>query len=212
MPFRKKQDKKENQNADPVLILEKIRYFCSYRERSEKEAEIKLRLMKVPPAKINGILNQLREEGFISDERFARSFIRGKWKINQWGRIKISFELRSRSIPEKFITKALEEIDEETYRELLKGMIRKKAGEIRVKTEKSGVLTHIQDSPGKKNGVKTIRNAAKTRKDAFETGHTVQKENISKKTLNIRDKIFNFALGKGYEPDLIYEILHELKI
>ena len=173
MTYRKRENVKGHSDPDPELILEKIRYFCSYRERSEKETELKLKSMLVPYVKVKGILNQLREEGFISDERYARAFVRGKWRVNQWGKIRITFELRSRNIPDKLISTALEEIGTDAYREVLDKVIRKKAAGLRPK----------------------------------------QKEkNNTRKILNVRDKLFNFALGKGYESDLIREILDELKI
>ncbi|MCX6282273.1 MAG: regulatory protein RecX [Bacteroidetes bacterium] len=116
---------------------------------------------------------QLREEGFISDERFARAFVRGKWRVNHWGRIKITFELRARKIPESLIREALVEIDADTYRETLRELTEKKAKDIRLQK---------------------------------------REKNNSGKNLNLRDKLFNFALGKGYESDLVREILDELKI
>ena len=173
MPFRGRGTYTGSQNPDPVLILEKIRHFCSYRERSEKEVEMKLKTMKVPLAKTKSILNQLRDEGYISDERFARAFVRGKWRVNHWGRIRIIFELRTKKIPEKLITTALEEISEDSYQTILKELIMKKAAEL-IQKHKEG--------------------------------------NNYRKTLNFRDKIFNFALGKGYEFNLIHEILDELEI
>ena len=173
MPASNKQDDNGSLIHDHALTLEKIRYFCSYRERSEKEAGLKLKAMLVPSAKVKGILNQLREEGFISDERFARAFVRGKWRVNHWGRVKITFDLRGKRIPEKLISAALEEIDENVYRKILEELIRKKTAELRPKQ---------------------------------------REKNNSGKTLNLRDKLFNFASGKGYESDLIREILDELTI
>lgn len=164
---------RENQVPDSVLLLEKIRYFCSYRERSEKEAELKLRALKAPPGKIKSIIELLKEEGFLSDERYARAFVRGKFRVNRWGRIKIAFELRAKKIPEKLVAKALSEIDEDAYLAQVREMIEKKANDIR---------------------------------------RQKKEENNSGKKLNTRDKIFNFALGKGYEYDLIRQILDELKI
>jgi len=157
---------------DPALTLEKIRYFCSYRERSETEAELKLRSMQVPALKIRDILKGLREEGFISDERFARAFVRGKWRVKRWGRLRITYELRQKKIPEKLIAKAMEEIDEDEYIEVLAEVIRKKAATLH---------PHAGE------------------------------ENKSGKKLNLKDKLFNFALGKGYEYDLVKEIIEDLK-
>ena len=173
MAFRNRNIRQGTKSSDPDLILEKIRYFCSFRERSETEVWQKLRAMQLPAAKICNILGQLKEEGFISDERFARAFVRGKWRVNHWGRVKITFGLRGMRIPEKLIVFALEEIDDNAYRNILEELIRKKSAKLRPKQ-------------GEKNN--------------------------SGKTLNFRDKLFNFALGKGYEYDLIREILDELKI
>lgn len=173
MAMRNFRPEKPGQPPDPLVLLEKIRHFCSYRERSEKEAELKLRALQAPPGKIRGILEQLRAEGFISDQRFARAFARGKWKVNRWGRLKITFELRAKKIPDRLIREAMEVIDEDSYRLVLGELIEKKAKAIR---------------PQKKE------------------------ENKSGKTLNLRDKLFNFALGKGYEYDLVKEILDELNI
>ncbi|MEI6885242.1 MAG: regulatory protein RecX [Bacteroidota bacterium] len=164
---------KDPSEYDHSLTLEKIRYFCSYRERSEKEAELKLRALQAPPGKIKSIIELMKEEGFLSDERYARAFVRGKFRVNHWGRIKIAFELRARKIPEKMIAKAMSEIDEDAYLAQLGEMIEKKVNDIR---------------------------------------RQKKEENISVKKLKTRDKLFNFALGKGYEHDLIRQILDELKI
>ena len=175
-PVNKQEERKKGVvsfASDPSLVLEKIRYFCSYRERSEKEVELKLKSLQVPAGKVRGILSQLSKEGFISDERFARAFVRGKWRVNKWGRIRITFELRARRIPEKLIISALKEIDEDSYLLVLGDLISKKAKDIR---------------PLKKG------------------------ELNSGKPLNFRDKLFTFALGKGYETDLILKTLDELKI
>ncbi len=163
----------KNHIPDPDKILEKMRYFCSYRERSLKETELKLRALQLPQGKIKGILEQLSEEGLLSDDRFARAFVRGKWRVNHWGRIKITYELRAKQIPGRTITAALDEIEEDFYHMQLRDLMVKKDKDIR---------------------------------------QNKKKENKSGKTLNFRDKLFNFALGKGYEHDLIREILDELKI
>lgn len=75
-------------------------------------------------------MKQLKEEGFIDDQRFARSFVRGKLRGNKWGRIRITCELRAKKIPETIISEALQEIGEEEYLELIRSLIKKKSGEI----------------------------------------------------------------------------------
>ena len=151
--------------ADPSLVLQKIRYFCSYQERCIREVEQKLKEWAVQQKKITVLINQLQREGYLNEERFAKSFTSGKYRINRWGRQKIEFELQKRGIPELMIQEGLLEIGEEDYRKTLKEMIVRKKNEIK---------------PGAE--------------------------------VNIREKIINFAYGKGFEIDLILGIVKELKI
>jgi regulatory protein len=90
----------------------------------------KLAQWKVSPQKINRIKNQLKREGFLDDERFARIFVRGKFHINKWGRIKIRYELKSRAIPEPIITRAMAEISEDDYLRTIRELILRKKSEI----------------------------------------------------------------------------------
>ena len=179
--------------ADAEVLLEKIRYFCSYRERSEKETVQKLKSMKLPFPKITSIIKQLKNEGFIDDERFARAFVRGKWRVNHWGRTRIAYELRAKGMPEKIIKPALEEIEKEDYRQGLIEIVRKYVTK--------DVRKYVRKDVGK--GAKNMGKVVVKRSEV---------ENISGEKFHLKDKIFNFALGKGYEPDLILEILHELKL
>ncbi len=64
-------------------------------------------------------------EDFINEERFAKSFARGKFRIKKWGRVKITMELKSRGISEFCIKAAMKEIDEEEYANTLSGLIEK---------------------------------------------------------------------------------------
>lgn len=144
---------------------EKIQRYCAYQERCSRDVEMKLREWKTPAGKIKTMIQQLIAEGFLNNERFSRTFVRGKFHHNHWGRIRISYELKSRGIPEKMISEAFHEINEEEYTESLRNLIIKKR----------------KDLPAGKN-------------------------------LNIREKLINFALNKGYEFDLIANILKEMKI
>ena len=100
--------------------------YCAYRDRSHKEIEEKLREMRMIPAACEQIIIQLMQENFLNEERFARSFVRGKFRIKKWGRIKIKQELKFREISAPLIKIALTEIDEKEYFKTLTILTEKK--------------------------------------------------------------------------------------
>jgi regulatory protein len=114
----------------PSTLLHKIEHFCAYQERCISDVDQKLRSWKVLPDKIPGILKRLQSEKFIDEDRFARLFVRGKFHINNWGRIKITYDLRRRNIHENIIRSALKEIGEEEYVAMIRELILKKKTEI----------------------------------------------------------------------------------
>ena len=71
--------------------------------------------------------------GFLNEERFARSFARGKFRFNKWGRYKIRQALRSKHVPEEYIVAGLREINEEEYLKTLRYLIARKAATVRNK-------------------------------------------------------------------------------
>ncbi len=104
----------------------KLMQFCAYRDRSHKEVEDKLREMKMIPAAKEQIIIELMQEDFLNEERFARSFVRGKFRIKKWGRIKIRQELKFREISSPIIKLALTEIEEKAYLQTLEELAIKK--------------------------------------------------------------------------------------
>ncbi|MGM0931998.1 MAG: regulatory protein RecX [Bacteroidota bacterium] len=104
----------------------KLMQFCAYRDRSHKEVEEKLREMNMIPAAQEQIIIQLMQEDFLNEERFARSFVRGKFRIKKWGRIKIRQGLKFREISSPIIKLALTEIEEEAYLHTLEELAIKK--------------------------------------------------------------------------------------
>jgi len=93
----------------------KLMQFCAYRDRSHKEVEEKLRAMRMIPAAQEQIIIQLMQEDFLNEERFARSFARGKFRIKKWGKVKITQELKFKKISAPIIKLALTEINQEEY-------------------------------------------------------------------------------------------------
>lgn len=108
---------------DPEIILNRARRYCSFQERCRKEVKDKLRDWKARQDDAEKIIKTLQEEGFLDEERFARLFISGKFRIKHWGRNKITFELKKRQVPGEIISSSFEEIDEEEYREALQQLL-----------------------------------------------------------------------------------------
>ena len=72
--------------------------FCVYQDRCHKEVNEKLRQMNMIPEAIAVIVSELIEDNFLNEERFAKSFARGKFRIKKWGRLRIVRELKFRKI------------------------------------------------------------------------------------------------------------------
>lgn len=104
----------------------KLMQFCAYRDRSHKEVEEKLKEMRMIPIAQEQIIIKLMQEDFLNEERFARSFVRGKFRIKKWGKIKITQELKFREISSPIIKLALTEIEELEYWKTLRELANKK--------------------------------------------------------------------------------------
>lgn len=96
-------------------VLDKLRHFCSYRDRAHTEVENKLHQLGMWNEDADEIMAALITEGYLNEERFARSFVRGKFRIKNWGRKKIVQALKFKKVSPYCIRKGLEEIDEEEY-------------------------------------------------------------------------------------------------
>ncbi len=104
----------------------KMEAYCAYQDRCHKEVEEKLREYDLIPEARDMILLHLLEEGYLNEERFARSFARGRFRIKKWGRIRIERELRLRDISAYNIRQGLSEIASEDYEQTLSDLAEKK--------------------------------------------------------------------------------------
>ncbi|MBT8298516.1 MAG: RecX family transcriptional regulator [Maribacter sp.] len=104
----------------------KLESYCSYQERCHKDAVTKLRAMRMIPEAINQIMAHLIQENYLNEERFAKSFARGKFRIKKWGRNRIINELKHRAISKYNIKTALNEIDHDDYYETLNILAKKR--------------------------------------------------------------------------------------
>jgi regulatory protein len=106
--------------------LQKLQHYCAYQERCHQEVRQQLRDMNVYPDWREEIIVALIEENFLNEERFACSYVRGKFRMKKWGRVRIKQELRRRKISDYCIRKGMAEIEEAAYLEVLRALILKK--------------------------------------------------------------------------------------
>ena len=108
--------------------LNKAAYLCSRKEKCTSEIEKKFSDWGLTPEESDQGIDWLIENKFIDDERYARFFVRDKFRFNHWGKIKIAHALRQKQLPSGIIDLALnEEIEEENYANTLEQLLRSKA-------------------------------------------------------------------------------------
>jgi regulatory protein len=149
-------------NLSPKEALAKIQSYCAYQERSHKEVKNKLFEYGLHTSEVDELLSKLIVDGFLNEERFAKAFAGGKFRIKKWGRLKIKQELELLGLTNRCIASGMKEIDSADYTKTLKLLIRKKAS-----------LT--TDS------------------------------NLFKK----RNLVARFAIGKGYEAEMVWEMVKD---
>ncbi len=110
--------------------IKKLEGYCAYQDRCHTEVNFKLKEMNMIPEVIDHIVVHLIQNNFLNEERFARSYARGKHNIKKWGRNRIIIELKYRKITAYNIQRAMEEIDSTDYLRTLDNLARKKLSAI----------------------------------------------------------------------------------
>ncbi|HAC23681.1 MAG TPA: RecX family transcriptional regulator [Cytophagales bacterium] len=155
-------DGPRTKKLSPAEALARIMRYCAYQERSHQEVKRKLFDYGLFASQVDEILSQLIAAGFLNEERFAKAFAGGKFRMKKWGKLKIEQELKSKGLTDRCIRSGLREIDAADYRKSLVLVVRKKIKE-----------TH--------------------------EGNLLAK----------RNKVARFAIGKGYEPELVWETVKD---
>lgn len=106
--------------------LQKLRQYCAYQERSHYEVQQKLYDLGIRRNEHDEIIATLIEEDYLNEERFAKAFAGGKFRMKDWGRKKIYYALKEKKVSEYSIKQAMKEIDEEEYQKNLKELITEK--------------------------------------------------------------------------------------
>ncbi|HET9057525.1 MAG TPA: regulatory protein RecX [Chitinophagaceae bacterium] len=146
--------------------LQKLRHYCAYQERCHAEVKEKLYSMGLHKQEVEESISQLIEEDYLNEERFALLFAGSKFRIKQWGRVKIKYELKQKKVSAYCIRKAIDILDEGEYLKTLKQLAIKKWKSI------------------KGAGVNYFVKMGKTK---------------------------NYLLQKGFEPELIQQIINQIK-
>lgn len=105
---------------------ERIASYCAYQERCVLEVRNKLEEFGLDQSQIEPILETLKKEGFLNEERFVEAFVKGRFTLKKWGKIRIRQELKMRNIPDEVINKAIGQIDDEEYFIVLKHLAERK--------------------------------------------------------------------------------------
>lgn len=153
-------DEGKPKHLSPKEAREKIEAYCAYRERSQQEVKQKLYDYGLYTDLVNEIISELIQNNFLNEERFARAFVRGKFSIKKWGRVKIKQALYPHHLSDYILKKAFTEIDEAQYDQVLREVIAKKARLVKEKNE------------FRRNG-----------------------------------KIAQYVIGRGFEPDMVWEVI-----
>lgn len=156
-------DAKPKKRYSPEQAYLRICKYCAYQERSHKEVRNKLFTYGLYPSEVEQALTRLITDGFLNEERFAKAFAGGKFRMKKWGKKKISRALEAHGVSPRCIQRGLKEIDDPNYSKTLKALLAKKI---------AGLSEPI----------------------AFKKMH----------------KAATFAIGKGYEPDLVWVLVKEL--
>ncbi len=152
--------KKEKSYTDKEALM-KISAFCAYQERTQQEVRDKLYGYGLDKDSVEVIIVKLIEENFLNEERFAKAYAGGKFRIKKWGTKKIQEGLKQKNISEYCIRQALKEISTKEYRTTLLELIEK-------------------------------RDAKEKEKNPYKRKY----------------KIAQYLIAKGYEPDLVWDVLN----
>ena len=95
--------------------LQRAKLYCDFQERCHSETKMKLYSFGISKNDVENIVSQLVEGDYLNEERFATAYARGKFRMKQWGRVKIKYELKQRNVSEYCIKKAIKQIEEEEY-------------------------------------------------------------------------------------------------
>lgn len=127
--------KKNDKPLTPDQVLDKMGKYCAYQERCVKDVTDKLRSFDITQEAKDTIMAYLLDNRFVDNERFTRSFVRGKVNQSGWGVNKIRFHLMQKGIDKDMIEEALGQTDEEVYRQRLIDILKAKSKTVKAEND-----------------------------------------------------------------------------
>ena len=106
-----------------MTAMNKAMALCAARESCQGEITAKLRSWGINEYDSTRIIDRLKKDNFINEERYANGFVKDKFNYNKWGRLKISAQLRAKNIPGDLIKKALDTLDNEIYKKTISDLL-----------------------------------------------------------------------------------------
>ena len=104
--------------------------YCAYQERTQQEVRDKLYGIGLYSDEVEQVLAELITENYVNEERFAKSFAGGKFRLKQWGKKKIVYALKQRNISPYCIEQALKEISDEEYERVITQLVERKSNQL----------------------------------------------------------------------------------
>lgn len=144
----------ENQkNKQYLSALGKAQKFCSRQETCVSEVRKKLDQWNVNSAYHEKIISELIKEKFVDETRYAGLFIKEKFRLNQWGIIKIRHAMKLKKIPEYIVNDAIEKLPQDEYLITLEKILKLKLRNLKTrnKFEQKGKLYRYAASKGFEN-------------------------------------------------------------
>ncbi len=131
-------------------VTVKMAALCSRSEQCSPDIRKKITALGIESDGADEIIDQLKNEKFIDDERFVKAYAADKFRINKWGKIKIRYYLKLKGLPEEIIATGLDGIDDEKYTQTLIEVLKAKAKTIKKKPkfEKMGQLIRFAQNRG----------------------------------------------------------------
>lgn len=125
----------------------KAESYCAYQERAQQEVRDKLYEWGLYAEDVEQIISDLISENYLNEERFAKAYVLGKFRMKDWGKVKIKQHLKVKRVSEPLLKIAMREIDTEEYENKLVELIRKKMpsteGKITL-AEKAKLVRYLQ--------------------------------------------------------------------
>ena len=113
------------------VALKRAAALCSKQEQCSHHIREKLKTWNVSYDDAEKIIEMLKKEKFLDDQRYSTFYVRDKFRFNGWGKIKMAVMLRQKGIPEVTIDEALNQIDQERYFQLCHRLISEKSASLK---------------------------------------------------------------------------------